>query len=444
MGQVLVNRVQEVFDTESPQRFDDLVSFPTGNRRLLSNVQPVRNADGQVFAAQIIAQDITEIRRLQEQLSQSQKLEAIGRLAGGVAHDFNNMLTVISNYSDLIFMGLPEHDPMREDVAEVKKAAGRAAELTHQLLAFSRKQIIKPVVLDVNEAVSRCQNMLQRLIGEDVKLEFSPGADLHPVVFDPGQMEQILFNLAVNSRDAMPGGGQLIIETRNVELDEHYQQDHFYTPPGPYVALSLTDTGQGMDEETRKNIFEPFFTTKATGQGTGLGMSTVYGIVKQNGGSIEVYSEVGEGTTIMVYLPRREGDVAQVPKTPVGRIPRGDETILLVEDDPAVRAVAERILRAQGYEVVVAGGPEPALTRARTFERTIHMVLTDVIMPGMSGKECFDRLREIRPDLRVLYMSGYTDSAITNRGVLNPGTQFIQKPFTIEKLARKVREVLDE
>jgi two-component system cell cycle sensor histidine kinase/response regulator CckA len=340
-------------------------------------------------------------------------------------------------------MGLPEHDPMRQDVAEVKKASGRAAELTHQLLAFGRKQIIKPVVMDVNEAVSQCEKMLRRLIGEDVDLEFSPAPDLHPVVFDPGQMEQILFNLAVNSRDAMPEGGKLVIETRNVELDDQYQQGHLYTPPGPYVALSLADTGHGMDEETRKNIFEPFFTTKATGQGTGLGMSTVYGIVKQNGGFIEVYSELGEGTTVMVYLPKREGDTSQIPRPPLGRIPRGDETILLVEDDPAVRAVADRILRAQGYNVIVAAGPEPALVMARTFDGIIHMVLTDVIMPAMSGKECFDRLVEIRPDLRVLYMSGHTESAITNRGVLDPGTQFIQKPFTIEKLARKVREVLD-
>jgi PAS domain S-box-containing protein len=442
-AELYLNRIQEVFDSENAQRFDDTVTYPTGDRCLLSDMQPVRNAEGAVYAVQIISQDITELRKLQEQLSQSQKLEAIGRLAGGVAHDFNNMLTVISNYSDLIFMSLPDHDPMRDDVAEVKKAAGRAAELTQQLLAFSRKQVIKPVAMDMNEAVVRCEKMLRRLIGEDVELEFNPEPDLYPVVFDPGQMEQILFNLAVNSKDAMAGGGRLTIETGNVELDEAYHRDHYYTPPGEYAVLSLTDTGHGMDPEVQRNIFEPFFTTKATGQGTGLGMSTVYGIVKQHGGSIEVYSEVDEGTTVMLYLPRREGDTAWIPDRPTGRVPRGEETILLVEDDPAVRAVAQRILKAQGYTVIETEGPNEALRTVEDTTQDIHMVLTDVIMPGMSGRECFERLLELRPGLRVLYMSGYTETAITSRGVLDEGTHFIQKPFSVERLALMVREVLD-
>ena len=438
-----LRRIREVIDTQQPAYYEDVVPFPNGERHLLSNVQPVRNAAGDAYAVQVISQDVTEMRMLEDQLRQSQKMEAIGRLAGGIAHDFNNLLTVISNYSALMLTTVPVTDPMHDDIEEIQLAADRAADLTRQLLAFGRKQIIAPEVIDVNDSVAQAEKMLRRIIGEDIELRFIPTPDLRLTRFDPGQIEQILFNLAVNARDAMPDGGKLTLETRNVRLDEEYRRGHAETGPGEYVLLAISDTGHGMDADTKANVFEPFFTTKEKGKGTGLGLSTVYGIVKQHGGSIEVYSEVGEGTTFTIYMPVVDGKTAR--KTPQGEegAPGGRETILLVEDEAAVRRIARRILEQLGYRVVESGSADEAVRECQKPYLAIDMVLSDVVMPDCSGKVCYERLAVIRPGLRVLYMSGYTENAIAHRGVLDEGTYFVQKPFTVEELAWKVREVLD-
>ena len=439
-----LKRLQTVIDTETPLVAEEVLRFPTGDRHLITNLQPVRDAAGTVYAAQIVAHDVTDLRKLEEQLRQSQKMEAIGRLAGGIAHDFNNLLTIIGTYSDLLLEALSSPDPLRSSVEEIRIAATRAAELTRQLLAFSRKQIIDPKVINVNHSVERSRKMLRRLIGEDIELVVVPAADLRPTRFDPGQIEQILFNLAVNARDAMRDGGRLTIETRNVTLDASYAEDHAYTPAGEYVMLAVSDDGHGMDEETRARVFEPFYTTKGVGQGTGLGLSTVYGIVKQHGGSIEVYSEVEIGTTFKVYLPVAEGEVPSKSSPKPGAPPRGRETILLVEDEAAVRRVAKRILESQGYRVLDAPGGKEAIELCRDFEDEIDLVLTDVVMPRMSGKECFARLCGIRPGLKALYMSGYTENVIAHRGVLDEGTRFIQKPFSVQVLSEAVRRALDD
>ena len=388
--------------------------------------------------------DITERKQLEEQLRQAQKLEAIGQLAGGIAHDFNNLLTAINGYSDLSLRRLQMEDPLRRNLEEIKKAGERAASLTRQLLAFSRKQVLQPKVLDLNAIVSDLEKMLRRLIGEDVELRTVLETELGKVKADPGQIVQVVMNLAVNSRDAMPRGGKLTIETKNVSLDEEYARQHISVAPGSYVMLAVTDTGTGMNEETRKRIFEPFFTTKELGKGTGLGLSTVYGIVKQSGGNIWVYSEVGHGTTFKVYLPRVGGEAREYKRSAeVEESVEGAETILLAEDEEVVRKLTVQVLEMYGYEVLEASNGGSALLLCERHQGPIHLLVTDVIMPEMSGRELADRLAQLRPEMRVLYMSGYTDNAIVHQGVLDEGANFIEKPFSPDALARKVREVLD-
>jgi two-component system cell cycle sensor histidine kinase/response regulator CckA len=385
--------------------------------------------------------DVTERRLLEEQVQQSQKMEAVGRLAGGVAHDFNNILTAIGGYSDLLLADMAPDDTRRQDVEEIHRAAQRAAALTHQLLAFSRRQVMQPKVVDLNALVADIEKMLRRLIGEDILF----ATVLHPragnVRADPGQLEQVIVNLAVNARDAMPHGGRLTIETRSVELDASYRAEHPTVAPGPYVMLAVSDSGVGMSEETRARIFEPFFTTKVRGRGTGLGLATVYGIIQQSGGHIWVYSEQGRGTTMRVYLPRVDAPADKLERS--SEAPpqdlRGTETILLVEDEAAVRAVTRQLLERNGYTVVEAPDGQAALGLEM---KKLDLLLTDVVMPGMSGRELADQLVARRPGIRVLYMSGYTDDAVVRHGMLEPGLSYLEKPFRPDMLLRKVREAL--
>ena len=393
----------------------------------------------------IIYEDITEHEKLEAQLRQAQKMEAIGRLAGGVAHDFNNLLTAIIGNADLTLMSLDKDSPLQENIEEIKKAGHRAASLTRQLLAFSRKQVLQPKVLSLNEVITGLNKMLGRLIGEDVELETFMEPDLGRIKADPGQIEQVLLNLAVNARDAMPQGGKLTIETANVDLDEEYFRRHAeQMQPGPYVMLSVSDTGIGMNGEVLSHIFEPFFTTKETGEGTGLGMATVYGIIDHNNGYIWPYSEPDQGTTFKIYLPRIEGEVESGQKENVRKkISDASETILMVEDNDEVRNLARNILQRYGYKVLEAENGEEALRISQQHQQPIHLMLTDVVMPGMSGRELAECIQSQRSEIKVLYMSGYTDSAIVHHGVLTSGVNFIQKPFTPEKLTSKIREVLD-
>ncbi len=401
--------------------------------------------DGRLVGVLGIARDVTDRLSLEQQLRQAQKMEAVGRLAAGVAHDFNNILTAITGYAQLLLDDLDPTGRHREDVEEIRKAADRAAGLTRQLLAFSRQQVLQPTVLDLNALVGETESMLGRLLGEDIQLATALASDLGAVKTDPSQIEQVILNLAVNARDAMPQGGKLTIETANVEMDDAYAAEHFPALPGSYVMLSVSDTGTGMSPETQTHMFEPFFTTKAKGQGTGLGLATVYGIVKQSAGYIWVYSEPGRGTTFKIYLPR----VQQVPERRASTAPAqpaamdGTETVLLAEDEAAVRAVARQALQRHGYTVLEAPSGEAALDVAQRHSGRIHLLLTDVIMPGMSGRTLALRLTVLRPDMRTIYMSGYTDDAITRHGVLEHGVTYVQKPFSPDALVRKVREVLD-
>ena len=389
-----------------------------------------------------VGRDVTERLRLEEQLRQSQKMEAVGRLAGGVAHDFNNVLSVILSYGEMLLTDMKPGEPMREDVEEIRKAGKRAADLTRQLLMFSRQQVLEPKVLDLNEVLTSMDKMLQRILGADVDLVSLPMQPLGRVRADPSSMEQIIMNLVVNARDAMPTGGQLTMETGNVVLDETYAKAHLGIKPGPYVMLAVTDTGTGIDNVIMSRIFEPFFTTKEKGKGTGLGLSTVFGIAQQSGGSVWVYSEVGKGTTFKVYLPRVDADVEEVRVTERPTTLRGSETILLVEDDDQVRAVARGILFKNGYHVIEARNAGEAFLHSENHPGTIHLLLSDVVMPQMSGPELAKRLGKARPDMRVLCMSGYTDDSIVRHGVLAAHIAFLQKPITPDMLATKVREVL--
>ncbi len=382
--------------------------------------------------------------QLEGQLRQAQKMEAVGRLAGGVAHDFNNMLTGILGQSELLLRKLTADAPERRRVGEIVKAGERAATLTRQLLAFSRKQILQPRVLDLNSVVSDAQDALARLVGDDISLRFVPGAGLWAVKSDPGQIESVLMNLAANARDAMTAGGSLTVETANVQLSEAYACMHVPVEPGPYVMLAVSDTGAGMDAETQRRIFEPFFTTKGQGAGTGLGLSTVYGVVKQSGGYIWVYSEPGLGTTFKIYLPRTaEAGVREEPRAAAAGMPRGDETILLAEDEDLVRGMTRDMLEMCGYTVIEAADGVDALSVCERHDGPVHLLLTDVVMPRMGGRELADRVAAARPETRVLFISGYTDNAIVHRGVLEPGVAFLQKPFTPEALAQRVRGLLD-
>ena len=421
------------------------VRHKDGSWRYLEGVLTNLLDDPSVAAIVNNYRDATERRSLEQQVIQAQKMEAVGRLAGGVAHDFNNILTAIGGYTDLLLADLPLDDPRREDVDEIHRAADRAAGLTQQLLAFSRRQVLQPRVIDLNALVANVEKLLRRLIGEDVLLATSLGTDVGRVRADPGQLEQVIVNLAVNARDAMPAGGRLTIETRNVDLDAAYAAEHRSVVPGPYVVLAVSDTGTGMSSDVQSHMFEPFFTTKEVGKGTGLGLATVYGIVKQSGGSIWVYSELGHGTTIKVYLPRvdepAEPLAVSVPMDAASL--RGTETILLVEDEPAVRGVARQVLARQGYVVLEAPDGQTALAMIDGGAPSVDLVLTDVVMPGMSGRALADQLATRCPGVRVLYMSGYTDDAIVRHGMLERGLAYLQKPFRPDALVRKVREVLN-
>ena len=386
-----------------------------------------------------------EREKLEEQLRASQKMEAIGSLAGGIAHDFNNLLSVILSYAEFAIDDLPTNHPIRNDLLGVKKAATRAAELTRQLLAFSRKQVLQPVPLDVNQIVRGIEKMLRRVLGEHIDFVQLLAPDLGLTLADPGQVEQVLMNLVVNARDAMAEGGQLTIETSNAEVDEDFAASHLAVKPGSFVQLAVTDTGSGMDDQTRERIFEPFFTTKEKDKGTGLGLSTVYGIVKQTGGDIWVYSELGVGTTFKIYLPRELSATTATSIKPSAAPMRtnGTETILVAEDDLALNEIARRALEAAGYTVLTAANGQTALRTSAQHAGDIHLLLTDVVMPRMSGRVLAQELAKTRPYLKVIFMSGYTDDAIVHHGVLDAGTHFLVKPFTKADLTRKVREVLD-
>jgi two-component system cell cycle sensor histidine kinase/response regulator CckA len=413
----------------------------------------IRDKENQIIGIRSTVEDITErrrteeaLRKSEEQLRQWQRVEAIGRLAGGVAHDFNNLLMTIKGCSELLLGAFDRRDPRREEVDEILKAADRATSLTRQLLAFGRRQVLQPQVLDLNAVVMNMDKMLRRLIGEDVQLITCLDSNLWSVKVDPGMIEQVIMNLAVNSRDAMPSGGKLTIETTNVTHDENYASHHVSVKPGFYVMLAISDTGCGMDKETQSHLFEPFFTTKETGKGTGLGLSTVYGIIKQSGGNVWAYSEPGLGTTFKIYLPQVEkGAKAYRPrlKPKEAGAAGGTETILLVEDEEAVRSMVSKVLQNRGYTVLEARHGNEAVEVSERYEGSINLMVTDVIMPQMSGRELAERLTTLRPKMHVLYMSGYPDNTIVQHGVLEPGTSFLQKPFTISALEAKVREILD-
>jgi len=413
---------------------------------VMTNLLDNPNVQGIVINSRnIVERKLAEeaLRDSEEQLRQSQKMDAVGQLAGGVAHDFNNLLAVIIGYSDLLLKRRAELGAGRESmIEEISKAGHRAAGLTRQLLAFSRKQVLQPRVLDLNAVVGDMDKMLKRLIGEHIQMLTKLAPDLKTVRADPGQVEQVLLNLAVNARDAMSGGGKLTIETANVVLDSQFTLTHQAIEPGPYVMLAVSDTGGGMSAEVKARIFEPFFTTKEQDKGTGLGLSTVYGIVKQSGGSIWVYSEPGRGSTFKVYLPcvDEQADLEEIPSGATSYA--GTETILLVEDEEAVRAVANEILTMNGYRVLQATHGNDALEVSRTHPGSIDLMVTDVVMPLMGGPELAECLVRTRPQMRVLYMSGYTDDAIVHQGVLSEGTAYLQKPFTAEAFARKLREAL--
>ncbi|MFC1896521.1 PAS domain S-box protein, partial [Thermodesulfobacteriota bacterium] len=429
--------------------------------RLLAPSLPCLRKDGSVVYADVLATsavidgrecnvgfftDVTERRQIEAQFRQSQKMEAIGTLAGGVAHDFNNILTSIIGNAHLALMEVDKDGPLREEIEDIKAAGERAASLTRQLLAFSRKQIVQPRIVDLNELLTEIEKMLGRLIGEDVELLTISSPELWQVEADPGQMEQVIMNLAINAKDAMPKGGKLTIETANVDLGENYFRKRGVReePPGSYVMLAASDTGIGMDKETQEHIFEPFFTTKEIGKGTGLGLSTIYGIVKQNNGFIWAYSEPGQGSTFKIYLPKAKGDAEPIEEkpTPVSEL-GGSETILIAEDDDGLRKLARTVLKQSGYKVLEAENGEDALRVGEGHDGLIDLLLTDVVMPKMGGKEVADRLQPLHPQMKVIYMSGYTDNAIAHHGVLALELTFIQKPFTPEGLTRKVREILN-
>jgi PAS domain S-box-containing protein len=405
------------------------------------SLSPLETEQGMLISSGI--RDITERVALEERLRQSQKMEAVGRLAGGVAHDFNNLLTVILGYSQILADGLPA-GRLADSTSQIKSAADRAAGITRQLLAFSRKTVLSPRIIDLNDIMLNLDSLLRRLIGEDIEVLTVPARDLGSVKADPGQIEQVIMNLALNSRDAMPQGGKLTLETANVQLDEKYAGEHQPISAGNYVMLAVSDTGLGMSPEVQARVFEPFFTTKEVGKGTGLGLSMVYGIVKQSGGYIWVYSEPGSGTTFKIYLPRvdQPAESAGADKRP-SSVQRGTETILLVEDDPQLRQLSSSVLAHCGYKVLTASSPEEGLEVCRANHQEIRLLVTDVVMPRMNGRQLAEQVLKISPQTRVLYISGYTNNAIVHYGVLDPGLWFLPKPFTLSALIAKVREVLD-
>jgi len=406
------------------------------------SLSPLETEQGMLISSGI--RDISERVALEERLRQSQKMEAVGRLAGGIAHDFNNLLTIILGYSQILKDGLQAGSRLADSTGQIKSAAERAAGITRQLLAFSRKQVLSPRVINLNDIVLNLDALLRRLIGEDIEVLTVPAPDLGTVKADPGQIEQVVMNLSLNSRDAMPRGGKLTLETSNAVLDETYARGHQPVEPGRYVMLAVSDTGTGMSEETLSRIFEPFYTTKEVGKGTGLGLSMVYGIVKQSGGYIWVYSEPNQGTTIKIYLPRvdQPAEDAGAEKQPAG-VSRGTETLLLVEDDPQLRELSSSVLKHCGYNVLVAATPEEGIAIAQANHHDLRLLVTDVVMPRINGRQLAERIQKVCPRIRVLYISGYTDNAIVHYGVLDPGLWFLPKPFTLSALVGKVREVLD-
>ena len=399
----------------------------------------------------VLVHDITDRRRiegereeLQAQLLQAQKMESVGRLAGGVAHDFNNMLGVILGRAEMMFMEIKPGDSPYTDLQEIYKAAQRSADLTRQLLAFARKQAIAPIVLDLNETVEGMLKMLRRLIGEDIDLVWKPDTHLWPVRVDPAQVDQVLANLCVNARDAIFGTGKVTIETDNVVFDKVYCASHMDIKPGQYVMLAVSDDGRGMDKETLENLFEPFFTTKEVGEGTGLGLAMIYGIVKQNNGFINVSSEPGQGTTFKLYLPRST-EVGEAVGEPIAKtIEHGSETVLLVEDEASILRLGTAVLEKFGYKVLAASTPGQAISMAEKCDDTIHILVTDVVMPEMNGKELKRRIEKIKPHIKVIFMSGYTDDVIVHRGIIEDDVNFLQKPFSVNSLADEVRKVLDQ
>jgi PAS domain S-box-containing protein len=445
LAEPLLERVLRTGESVLDQRLRATLA-DGAERHWLASCFPVRDAGGVLTGVGAMLVDTTEQRQLEEQFLQAQKMEAVGRLAGGVAHDFNNLLTVITSYSTMALDTLREQDPLRADMTEIRDAAGRAARLTRQLLAFSRKQVMQPQVLNLSQMASEMERMFQRLIGEDVTLELRLADDLGAVSADPGQIEQVIMNLVVNSRDAMPSGGRLLIETSNVDFSTELSMTELGRPAGQYVQLSVTDTGTGMSQETQASLFEPFFTTKPPGQGTGLGLSTVYGIVKQSGADIHVRSELGCGTTFRIFFPR----VEEAASTPVvaakvkSLATAPVETVLLVEDDEALRHLAARVLRDAGYTVLDSKAATEAVLLGTHHKGEIDLLLTDVVMPQMSGRTVAELLTQLRPAMRVLYMSGYTDDVVVTRGVRATEMQFLQKPFTPEQLLHQVRAALTQ
>jgi len=450
----LVEAFNRVYRTGEPgELLDYEIIRKDGTKRQVEVIASLKkDLSGNPIGFRGITRDVTERKQaeekmesLQEQLRQSQKMEAIGRLAGGIAHDFNNLLTIIKGYSQLSLIELKEDIPLKKNIEQIDRATDKAANLVRQLLAFSRRQIMEMKVLDLNAILRNLDNMLRRVIGEDIELVTVLAEDLGRVKTDPGWIEQAIMNLAVNARDAMASGGKLTIETGNVDLDEAYRGGHVAVEPGRYVMLSVSDTGAGKSPEVMERLFEPFFSTKEKDKGTGLGLSTVYGIVKQSEGDIWVYSEPGKGATFKIYLPRVDELLEERRAKDVGNeLSRGNETILLVEDEEEVRKLALRVLERQGYKVLAARQGDEALLMCEQHKGPIHLMLTDVVMPGMNGHELAKRLESLHPEMKVVYMSGYTDDAIVHHGVLEKGMNYIQKPFTVNGLTRKVREVLDQ
>ena len=453
-------RLADLHDQADPANREQMRSFIRAGYRLADSETRERDRENRprVFLNNVVGfvenghlvrvwgtqRDVSEQRRLEEQFRQSQKMEAVGQLAGGIAHDFNNLLTAILGNTQLLLRDLPAGDVMRGDVEEIRKASERAAALTRQLLAYSRRQMLQPEILDLNVVVGEMDRMLRRLIGEHIALVTVPAPELGRVRADPSQIEQVLVNLVVNARDAMPDGGRLTIETAAVELDEGYAQDHLGAAPGAYAMLAVTDTGTGMDANVRAHLFEPFFTTKEVGKGTGLGLATVYGIVKQSGGHISVYTELGRGSSFKVYLPRvHPPPRAAAPAAPRPAATHGSETVLVVEDDPAVLSLSCRALEAEGYTILCASDGTDALRIVERHGGEIHLLLTDVVMPGMSGRELAEQMAARRAGIRILYMSGYPGDAAVHQGALVRGSAFLQKPFSPDGLTRKVRETLD-
>jgi two-component system, cell cycle sensor histidine kinase and response regulator CckA len=430
-------RAQGSWQGELLARRKDGTSF-----NALISANTVCDASGNISNLVGSVLDISDAKRLQAQFLQAQKMESVGRLAGGVAHDFNNLLTVMKGYLELATLGITQADPLYYDLSQVNKAVDSASSLTQQLLAFSRQQIIAPQLINLNEVIGRVQKMLHRLIGEDVELRMLLADNLASVRFDPGQSEQVIINLAVNARDAMFHGGKLTIETAMVQLDEEYARYHAEVQAGSYVMLAVSDTGSGMSEQVQSHLFEPFFTTKELGKGTGLGLAMVYGAVSQNGGRIEVYSELGQGTTFKIYLPQAQGSSVEISPEQSGALPRGNQAIILVEDDENVRVLAARLLGQQGYRVYAFRNGMEAISAVSALREELHLLITDVIMPEMNGRVLAERIRALRPTIKILFTSGYTANVIVHHGVLKEGIEFLPKPYSIRSLAQRVHEVL--